>query len=41
MTRAALAAALLLTVLCGGFIWGAVGALIEDTVIDLDDDDVG
>ena len=41
MTRAALAAALLITVLTGGFIWGAVGAMIEDTAIDLDDDDVG
>ena len=40
--RIALAAAILMTVLCGGFIWGAVGALIEDTAIDLDDgDDVG
>jgi hypothetical protein len=39
MTRAALAAAILGTVLLGGFFVGALGALIEDTTIDLDDDD--
>ena len=39
MTRAALAAAILLTVLGGGFVVGALGALIEDTTVDLDDDD--
>jgi hypothetical protein len=37
--RIALAAAIALTVLGGGFIVGALGALIEDTVIDLDEDD--
>jgi hypothetical protein len=39
VTRAVLAAAILGTVLVGGFFVGAVGALIEDTVIDLDDDE--
>ena len=39
LTRAALAAAILGTVLVGGFFVGALGALIEDTVFDLDDDD--
>ena len=39
MTRAALAAAILATALIGGFFVGALGALIEDTSIDLDDDD--
>lgn len=39
MTRIALAAAILATVLLGGFFVGALGALIEDTTIDLDDDD--
>jgi hypothetical protein len=41
VTRAALAAAILGTVLLGGFFVGALGALIKDTVMDLDDDDVG
>jgi hypothetical protein len=39
VTRIALAAAILGTALIGGFFVGALGALIEDTVIDLDDDD--
>ena len=39
MTRAALAAAILGTAIIGGFFVGALGALIEDTAIDLDDDD--
>lgn len=39
--RIALAAALILTVLGGGFVVGALGALIDDTTIDLDEDDVG
>jgi hypothetical protein len=39
MTRAALAAAILGTVLLGGFFVGALGALIEETTIDLDDDE--
>ena len=39
MTRAALAAAILGTALIGGFFVGALGALIEDTTIDLDDND--
>ena len=39
MTRIALAAAILGTVLLGGFFVGALGALIEDTSIDLDEDD--
>jgi hypothetical protein len=39
VTRIALAAAILGTVLLGGFFVGALGALIEDTVIDLDDDE--
>lgn len=38
--RIALAAAILITVLCGGFIWGALGTLIEDTALDLDGEDV-
>jgi hypothetical protein len=37
--RVFLAAAILGTVLVGGFLVGALGALIEDTTIDLDDDD--
>ena len=37
--RIFLAAAILLTVLGGGFIVGALGALIEDTTFDLDDED--
>ena len=40
MTRIALAAAILLGVLGGGFIVGALGAIIEDTVIDLNENDV-
>jgi hypothetical protein len=39
VTRIALAAAILGTVLLGGFFVGALGALIEDTSIDLDEDD--
>jgi hypothetical protein len=39
VTRAALASAILGTVLVGGFVLGALGALIEDTVIEVDDDD--
>jgi hypothetical protein len=39
VARAALAAAILTTALIGGFFVGALGALIEDTTIDLDDDD--
>jgi hypothetical protein len=39
VTRIVLAAAILGTVLVGGFFVGALGALIEDTTIDLDDDD--
>jgi hypothetical protein len=39
VTRAALAAAILGTALIGGFFVGALGALIEDTTIDLDDND--
>jgi hypothetical protein len=39
VTRAALAAGILATALIGGFFVGALGALIEDTTIDLDDDD--
>lgn len=38
MTRIALAAAILATAVIGGFFVGALGALIEDTMIDLDDD---
>jgi len=34
-----LAAAILGTAIIGGFFVGALGALIEDTAIDLDDDD--
>jgi hypothetical protein len=37
--RIFLAAAILGTALIGGFFVGALGALIEDTVINLDDDD--
>lgn len=40
MTRIALAATILFTVIGGGFVVGAVGALLEDTGIDLDGDDV-
>jgi hypothetical protein len=39
MTRIALAAGILATAAIGGFFVGALGALIEDTTIDLDDDD--
>lgn len=38
--RIALAAAILLTVLGGGFVVGALGALIDDTAVDLGGDDV-
>lgn len=38
--RIFLAAAILLAVLGGGFVVGALGALIEDTALDLDGDDV-
>jgi len=41
MTRTVLAVAILGTVLVGGFFVGALGALIEDTALDLDDDDGG
>lgn len=34
MIRAALAGAILLTVLMGGFFVGALGALVEDTGVD-------
>jgi hypothetical protein len=37
--KTALAAAILGTVLLGGFFVGALGALIEDTTIDLDEVD--
>jgi hypothetical protein len=37
--RVFLAAAILGTVLVGGFFVGALGALIEDTTLDLDEDD--
>jgi hypothetical protein len=37
--RIFLAAAILGTALVGGFFVGALGALIEDTTIDLDEDD--
>jgi len=40
VTRIALAAAILATAVVGGFFVGALGALIEDTSIDLDVDDV-
>lgn len=39
MTRAILGVAIIVTVLTGGMIVGALGALIEDTSIDLDDDE--
>ncbi len=41
MTRIALAAAILATAAIGGFFVGALGALIEDTTLDLGDDDDG
>jgi hypothetical protein len=37
--RIFLAAAILGTAIIGGFFVGALGALIEDTTFDLDDDD--
>jgi hypothetical protein len=37
--RPVLAVAILTAVLMGGFFVGALGALIEDTTIDLDEDD--
>jgi hypothetical protein len=40
MTRIALAAGILITAAIGGFFVGALGALLEDTAIDIDDDDV-
>lgn len=40
MTRAILAAAILLGVLGGGFVVGALGALIDDTAADVGGDDV-
>lgn len=40
MTRVALAAAILLGVLGGGFVAGALGALIDDTAFDFGNDDL-
>lgn len=40
MTRIALAAAILLTVLGGGFVLGALGALMDDTAADVGGEDV-
>jgi hypothetical protein len=37
VARTAVAAALLIAVLGGGFVIGALGTLIEDTAVDLDD----
>ena len=40
MTRIALAAAILVGVLGGGFVVGALGALMDDTAADVGGDDV-